>query len=304
MNLLLRKLLLGLIGLVVISVLVCGCGLISHCPVITSLEADKTLLFPSEVVNIECNATCVDGGNLSYNWSASGGAIHPRESGESAAWTAPAEPGSYTITVNVTDEDGNEATGSIILTVRLNQLPVITGLVASEEKVLPSGSCQLECDAEDADGDQLTYKWEVEGGNITGEGSIVNWIAPEQPGSYSITVLVEDVMGGKSTASVTIDVGVNHPPVIESLTAEKTCLGYSAFCTIKCIASDPDDDELSYAWSIDRGGISGNGANATWTAPPGGGESQCPIVVTVSDGRGGVASEEVVIKVVSCSCHC
>jgi len=304
MNLLLNRWLISLIALIAIAVTVCGCGPANHSPVITSLEADKTLLLPSETVNIECNATGLDGGNLSYNWSVTGGTIHARESGEAVGWTAPDEPGNYTIMVNVTDEEGGEATDSVILTVRLNQLPVITGLVASEEKVLPSGSCQLECDAEDADGDPLTYKWETEGGNVTGEGYIVNWTAPEQPGSYSITVLVEDIMGGKSIASVTIDVGVNHPPVIESLTAEKTCLGYSAFCTIKCIASDPDDDELSYAWSIDRGGISGNGANVTWTAPPGGGESQCPIVVTVSDGRGGVASEEVVIKVVSCSCHC
>ena len=105
MNLLLRKLLLGLISLVVIGVLVCGCGPVDHSPVITSLEADKTVSLPSEVINIEGNSTGVDGGTLSYNWSASGGAIHARGSGESAGWTAPAELGNYTITVNVTDEE-------------------------------------------------------------------------------------------------------------------------------------------------------------------------------------------------------
>jgi len=302
MNLLLNRWLISLIVLTAIAVTVCGCGPASRSSVSLSLEADKTVLLPSETVNVECNATDVDGGNLSYNWSVTGGAIHPRKSGESAAWTAPGEPGNYTITVNVTDEDGGEATDSVILTVRINQLPVITGLVASEEKVLPSSSCQLECDAEDADNDPLTYKWETEGGNVTGAGSIVNWTAPEQPGSYSITVLVEDIMGGKSTASVTIDVGVNHPPVIESLSAEKTCLKTSASCSIECIASDPDDDELSYAWSIDAGNISGSGSKVKWTAPPR--EGKFIIMVTVSDGRGGVASEEVLIKVVTCLCRC
>ena len=193
MNLLLPKRLLGLISLLVISILICGCG---NFVVINSLEADKTLLLPSEVVNIECNATCVDGGNLSYDWSASGGFICPRKSGESASWTAPREPGNYTITVNVTDELGNEASSSIILIVRPNHPPVITSLVASEQKVLPLDSCQIVCDAEDPDNDPLTYRWEVEGGNITGEGAVVNWTAPEQPGSYNITVLVEDIMGG------------------------------------------------------------------------------------------------------------
>jgi len=300
MKLLLWKRLLGIISLVVISVLVCSCGLINHSPVITSLEADETLLLPSEETYVRCNATAVDGGNPSYVWTSSGGPVHVRGGGESASWFAPDEPGDYTVTVNVTDEDGGEATGSIILTVRTNQLPVITGLVASEKKVLPLGSCQLECDAEDADGDPLTYDWNAEGGNITGEGRAISWTAPEAEGSYSITVLVEDIMGGKSTTSVTIDVGVNHPPVIESLSAEKAKILKNKSCSVECVASDPDNDELSYAWSIERGSVSGSGSKVEWTAPPSGGKFI--IMVTVSDGKGGVASEEVLIRVVTCGC--
>ena len=302
MNLWLRKWLVGLIVLVVATVIACGCGPVNNSPVINSLKADKTLVLPSETVNIECNATSIAGGNLTYNWSVSGGVMRARASGESGGWTASSETGNYTVTVNVTDEYGGETTGSIIITVRTNSHPIITNLTACEDWVVPSGNCQLECQAEDPDNDQLTYKWEAEGGNITGEGSIVNWTAPQQPGSYNITVLVEDSMGGMSTTSVTINVGANHPPVIESLTADKTCLGRSASCSIKCIASDPDGDELSYAWSVDRGGISGNGANVIWTAPSDTGEFI--ITATVSDGNGGVASGEVVIKVVGCTCSC
>ena len=303
MNLWLRKWLVGLIVLVVAIVIACGCGPVNNSPVINSLEADKTLVLPSETVNIECNATSIAGGNLTYNWSASGGVMRARASGESGGWTAPGETGNYTVTVNVTDEYGNETTGSIIITVRTNSHPVITNLTVCEDWedwVVPSGNCQLECQAEDPDNDQLTYKWEATGGNITGEGSIANWTAPQQPGSYNITVLVEDSMGGMSTASVTIDVGVNHPPVIESLTAEKTKILQGTSCNIDCIASDPDGDKLSYAWSVDRGGISGSGANVTWTAPSGGG--QFIITATVLDGRGGVTSKEVLITVVTCSC--
>ena len=303
MNSWLRKWLVGLIVLVVAIVIACGCGPVNNSPVINSLEADKTLVLPSETVNIECNATSIAGGNLTYNWSVSGGVMRARTSGESGGWTAPGEPGNYTVMVNVTDEYGNEATGSIIITVRTNSHPIITNLTVCEDWedwVVPSGNCQLECQAEDPDNDQLTYKWEAEGGNITGEGSIANWTAPQQPGSYNITVLVEDSMGGMSTASVTIDVGVNHPPVIESLTAEKPKILQGTSCNIVCIASDPDNDKLSYAWSVDRGGISGSGANVTWTAPSGGG--QFIITATVLDGRGGVTSKEVLITVVTCSC--
>jgi len=303
MNLWLRKWLVGLIVLVVAIVIACGCGPVNHSPVINSLEADKTLVLPSETVNIECNATSIAGGNLTYNWSASGGVMRARASGESGGWTAPGETGNYTVTVNVTDEYGNETTGSIIITVRTNSHPIITNLTVCEDWedwVGPSGNCQLECQAEDPDNDQLTYKWEAEGGNITGEGSIANWTAPQQPGSYNITVLVEDIMGGMSTTSVTIAVGVNHPPVIESLTAEKTKILINTSCNIDCIASDPDNDKLSYSWSIDAGNISGSGSEVKWTAPPRGG--QFIITATVFDGRGGVTSKEVLITVVTCSC--
>ena len=226
--------------------------------------------------------------------------MRARASGESGGWTAPGETGNYTVTVNVTDEYGGETTGSIIITVRTNRPPIITNLTACEDWVVPSGNCQIECQAEDPDNDQLTYKWEAEGGNITGEGSIANWTAPEQPGSYNITVLVEDIMGGMSTTSVTINVGANHPPVIESLTAEKAKILINTNCNIDCIASDPDNDKLSYSWSIDAGNISGGGSEVSWTAPPRGG--QFIITATVSDGHGGVASKEVLITVVTCSC--
>jgi hypothetical protein len=300
MNLWLRKWLVGLIVLVGAIVIACSCGPVNHSPVINSLKADKMLVLPSETVNIECNATSIAGGNLTYNWSVSGGVMRARASGESGGWTAPGEPGNCTVTVNVTDEYGGETTGSIIITVRTNGPPIITNLTVCEDWVVPSGNCQLECQAEDPDNDQLTYKWEAAGGNITGEGSIANWTAPQQPGSYNITVLVEDSMGGMSTTSVTIDVGVNHPPVIESLTAEKTKILMATSCNIDCIASDPDNDKLSYSWSIDAGNISGSGSDVKWTAPPRGG--QFIITATVSDGRGGATSKEVLITVVTCSC--
>ena len=301
MNLLLRKLLLGLIGLVVISVLVCGCGAASLSPGVI-LEANETLLSPSGNTIIECNATGIDGGNLSYNWSVTGGAIHPRNSGESADWTAPDEPGNYTIMVNVTDGDGGEATASVVITVRINHLPAILSLTASEERPLPLEVCQLECRAEDRDNDSLSYNWEAEGGNISGEGSVVSWTAPEEAGSYDIRVLVEDVMGGKSTTSLTINVGPNRPPVIESLVAGKTCLHTGASCNIVCTASDPNNDALSYAWSTERGSISGSGSKVKWTAPAS--EGKFIIMVTVSDGRGGITIQEVLIKVVTCLCRC
>ena len=298
MSLGLRKLL----GLVVSLLLVCGCSPANLSPVIISFTANETLLAPSGKTIIECNATNIDGGNLSYNWSASGGTINVQGGGESIKWVAPGDVGAYNITVNVTDEEGGEATASTVITVRVNHLPLIISLTTSKSKPLPLEVCQLECRAEDPDNDTLTYEWEAEGGNISGEGPVVSWTAPEETGSYDITVLVKDAMGGKSTTSLTIYVGDNRPPVIEKLVADKTCIQRSTSCNIECTASDADNDALSYSWSTDGGGISGKGATIKWTAPPR--DGRFIVMVTVSDGGGGVASGNVSIKVVGCTCNC
>jgi hypothetical protein len=200
-----------------------------------------------------------------------------------------------------------------------NQPPLIASLFAIQERVNPSGSCQVQCFASDPDGDKLSYTWSAGNGVISGEGSTVSWTAPEAPGAYTITVQVTDGRDGEATAQLIVNVAApNHPPTIENLvvTAEhrylkETTAGYttteSAYKVlqgkayeIECVASDPDGDELLSEWSADGGAISGEGAVVvTWTAPLRGGE--VTVTVTVSDGRGGVATKSVVFVVMTCA---
>lgn len=176
-----------------------------------------------------------------------------------------------------------------------NQPPVISSLTADEEQVNPSGDCQVRCVASDPDGDELSYTWSASEGDISGEGAVVTWVAPEEVGAYTITVKVTDGRGGEATMQLTIDVIVNHAPVIESLAAEPSPVRQGKTSTIECVASDLDEDELSYLWSANRGNISGQGSTVAWTAP-----NACGtyiITVTVADGRGGEVSEELEVKV-------
>jgi hypothetical protein len=182
-----------------------------------------------------------------------------------------------------------------------NQLPVISSLIASDETMTsPSSSCQLQCTAQDPDGDKLSYTWSADDGYIGGEGSSVIWTAPDAPGAYIITVEVTDGKGGIATDQITINVVVpNHPPVIESLTAEWHRLKKASNTPITCVATDPDGDELTYTWSAEAGNFSGEGDTVTWVAPNNYGSYI--ITVTVSDGRGGEASDSINITVCSCS---
>ena len=61
----------------------------------------------------------------------------------------------------------------------------------------------------------------------------------------------------------------------------------NSITTVTVSATDPDNDILSYAYSVNGGAISGDGPIVEWTAPPLAGAYG--ITVTVGDGKGGIA---------------
>ena len=88
----------------------------------------------------------------------------------------------------------------------LNQPPVIDSLTSQWRQVKKNMSVPVECAARDPDGDELSYSWSVDGGEITGEGAVGNWVTPDANGTYTITVTVDDGNGGQATKSLEIKV--------------------------------------------------------------------------------------------------
>lgn len=183
--------------------------------------------------------------------------------------------------------------------VTVDHCPVISDLAASTEKTRPLQTCQITCIASDLDGDVLSYRWASNRGDISGEGPVVNWTAPSVAGIYTVTVSVDDGKGNQAVAYLNIEVSENHPPAIQSLDIEGSEVVVSQLHQVKCIASDPDGDELCYEWSISGGNISGEGQVVNWTAPDNTGSYT--IAVKVSDGQGGedIASLDVEVLAVN-----
>jgi peptidoglycan-associated lipoprotein len=82
--------------------------------------------------------------------------------------------------------------------------------------------CQVEvgksatviADAQDADADQLKYKWSAPAGTLQNPADRQTlWTAPMEPGPVPITITVDDGKGG--TASDTVTIQVTRPPVKE-----------------------------------------------------------------------------------------
>ncbi len=286
--------------------------LANHRPVITSLQAEPERVPPRGSCQIVCNATVPHGGELSYAWSSSGGRITGE--GATVTWTAPSFVGSYNVTVMVTDGRGGEVSDYVTITVRTNRPPTINSLVADAPWTTLSGSLQVTCTASDPDGDELSYEWTTDGGDISGTGAAVNWTAPQKVGAYNVTVVVKDGYGGEATRSISLSVALGTPPTIENLIV--TAKGnpylkksgtagydYEVWKTqeyyIECIASNTSS-ELVYDWSCTGGEISGEGSTITWTAPSTSG--YVTVTVVVSDGAGNKVGKNIVFYVPSCTC--
>jgi outer membrane protein OmpA-like peptidoglycan-associated protein len=88
----------------------------------------------------------------------------------------------------------------------------------------------------------------------------------------------------------------NRPPTVDAR-CEPCTVEVGRTATITADASDPDGDPLTYKWNCLAGKISNPTARQTpWTAPMQEGPVQC--TVTVDDGKGGTASDQVTIQVI------
>ncbi len=148
----------------------------------------------------------------------------------------------------------------------------------------------VRADASDPDNDPLTYTWTTTGGAIEGTGSQVRWNpAGVALGTHSVTARVDDGRGGNVScvAEVRVDPRPNRPPAI-SCSASPSSVQPGGLVHITAVASDPDNDPLTFSWESTGGQIVGSGSevelDTTHVAP-----SHYTVTGHVSDGRGGTA---------------
>jgi hypothetical protein len=203
----------------------------------------------------------------------------------------------------------------------VNNAPIITGLQADAQVVQPLGRSNIACVASDRDGDVLAYRWTASAGTIDGSEAAITWTAPKDPGSYKVTVVVNDGKGGAATAYATITVPEkpNNPPVISAIkftpegrgtvivkpnpTDEERkkyppiAVKYTT-AVVECVASDIDNDGLSYTWKATGGKIIGAGPKIQWLAA--GDPGSYTITCDVSDNKGGTSSLTMSVTVKCC----
>jgi len=275
-------------------------------PAIGSLFSSHDQLYGTQSCELQCSARDDDEDALAFEWSSTDGKVTP--SGATASWTAPRQPGSYAIMVEVRDGNGGYDTSFVIVTVARNQSPAINTMTCSPPLLLPGELSTVSCDASDPDGHALAYEWSSSSGEVSGSGQTITWTAPSAPGTYLVAVRVYDGLGGESTHTVLLRVAPTAPPVIEELIVRpflpeytkeypwgyRLLRGCLCECEIECVASAMGK-ELTYDWSCSEGSIEGSGPAVLFIPPKS--PAEVHVTVTVSDVFGHSATGELFFKV-------
>ena len=173
---------------------------------------------------------------------------------------------------------------------KVNRPPTVTCTV-SPDSIIPVQASTIRLDIQDPDDDYLTVTWKANGGQLNQRGaSAVFRAIGADPGSYAV---IAEVTDGDSIASCSADITVNKdkkPPVVSCLPG-RTLVTAGDSTTLRVDASDPNDDALTYSWTVDGRSVPNNNPSfelGTTGRQPG----NYVVRVTVTDVDGMTASCE------------
>lgn len=164
-----------------------------------------------------------------------------------------------------------------------NTSPIIDRLIVPSE-VLVGVKTEFHVIARDSDGDSLSYTWSIsQGQTVESSSRTATWVAPDQPGAFTVSVFVSDGISEPTTRSKQILVkALNKPPEITELRIPKK-VSAGEISQLSLLAVDPNQDPLVFTWKIDDVVLEeGPKTEIEWQVPTQ--EGEVTIQVIVSDG--------------------
>jgi hypothetical protein len=248
-----------------------------------------------------------NGDQLTYAWS-----WITKPAGSEAAFSNPGsaqttfkadQHGDYIAQLTVQDGFGGTATDTV--TVGFNNLPPVAKAGPSQFVEVIGATVRLDgSQSTDPNGDVLTYEWSLttkpadSAAALSGASTPTPSFVADKHGDYIAQLTVRDGFGGSASDTVTVSFR-NLPPVAKAGPPQ-------AISQIGCVVTldgsgsyDPNDDLLTYQWSLTKPGGSNvqlsNPAtpNPTFVADVHG---DYVAQLIVSDGFGGSASDTVTIS--------
>lgn len=232
---------------------------------------------------------------LSYEWDFDYDGVNftvDDTSGPNPTTSYPNGPSTVTVALRVTDNDGLLSAVDT-LQVTVNNAPPTANASANPNPVDEGSSITFDgSGSSDPGGGPLTYDWDFGDGN-SASGPTASHVYPDGPANYDVILTVTDSDGATSTA--TTPVVVNNVAPTAAATADQTSVNVGDTVNFDGNGStDPgDQSQLTYTWDFGDG-ATGDGATAShsWTS-----SGTYTIILTVSDGEGGVGTAQVQVTV-------
>ncbi len=237
-----------------------------------------------ESVTFNANAS---GGTppYTYNWMASGGTFDDPTSA-TPTWTM-MMPGTYSISLIVTDANGCTADDETLVTVNENPSVNIT---PRDEEICQGESVTFDANASGGT-PPYTYNWTASGGSFDDATSATPTWTMMMPGTYTISVTVTDSKGCTAEDETTVTVNEN-PSVNITPRDEEICQGESVTFNANASGGTPP---YTYNWTASGGSFDdATSATPTWTMMMPG---TYTINVTVTDSNGCTGEDETTVTV-------
>ena len=145
-----------------------------------------------------------------------------------------------------------------------NNPPVVSSVTVVPETIDANAIATVTVVATDLDGDPLTYAYSVNGGAITGTGSVVQWTAPPNAGAYGLTVTVTDGQGGSAVGNGALT--VVQPPTQIVGTASFPA-GTSGDLSNSKVSIYTSYDNWLNNQPLKYGAVTGSGSSVSFTLP-------------------------------------
>lgn len=230
----------------------------SEPPVVELTVESGTPVVPGDEIRLDASAsTDPDGDPLEFRWelrerpaSSSTAGLKDREL--AVARFTPDVTGEYVVEVNVSDRANEVSRSAAIEVVDEESRPPVAD--AGADVVAPVGA-EVAFDgsgSNDPDGDSLAFSWRfsskpgASSAELDGAERRIVKFTLDEPGTYELTLTVSD--GGEESED-TVVARANRPPTAVAEMQGEVPVGTSVALDGSA-SSDPDDDRLSYRWSL------------------------------------------------------